>query len=326
LKRRELKTPLGIISSLEFSPDGQTLGMTFARPDAPVDAYALDIASGELTQWTYSEIGGLDPSKFVVPDRIRVKSFDGREVPAYYYRPKVASGKNPAAVLITIHGGPESQFQPYFSGALQFYVNELGIAVIAPNVRGSSGYGKTYLKLDNAEKREDSVKDIGALLDWVAEQPELDAQRVAVSGGSYGGYMTLASLVHYGDRLKAGIDVVGIANFITFLESTAAYRQDLRRVEYGDERDPAMRKKLVEISPLTRADEIQSALLVIHGKNDPRVPFGEAEQIADKVRANKRDVWTVYASNEGHGFSKKDNADYARAVQVLFLKEHLGRK
>jgi dipeptidyl aminopeptidase/acylaminoacyl peptidase len=135
--------------------------------------------------------------------------------------------------------------------------------------------------------------------------------------------MTLASLVHYGDRLKAGIDTVGIANFITFLESTAAYRQDLRRVEYGDERDAAMRKKLIEISPLTRADEIKSALLVIHGKNDPRVPFGEAEQIAEKVRSNQQPVWTVYASNEGHGFAKKDNADYARAVQVLFLNKHL---
>lgn len=323
LERKELKTPLGIVSGLSFSPDETQLGMTLARPDAPADVYSLAIEDGKLTRWTFSEIGGLDPSKFVVPQRIRVKSFDGLEVPAYYYRPQTASEKKPAAVLLTIHGGPESQFQPYFSGALQYFINELGIAVIAPNVRGSSGYGKTYLKLDNAEKREDSVKDIGALLDWIAQQPELDKDRVAVSGGSYGGYMTLASLVHYPDRLKAGIDTVGIANFITFLESTAAYRQDLRRVEYGDERNEAMRKKLIEISPLTRAGEIKAALLVIHGKNDPRVPFGEAQQIADKVHANGRPVWTVYANNEGHGFAKKDNADYARAVQVLFLKEHL---
>jgi dipeptidyl aminopeptidase/acylaminoacyl peptidase len=193
-------------------------------------------------------------------------------------------------------------------------------------VRGSSGYGKTYLKLDNAEKREDSVKDIGALLDWIAKQPELDASRVAVAGGSYGGYMTLASLTHYSDRIRAGIDVVGIANFVTFLESTAAYRQDLRRAEYGDERDPAMRKKLIEISPLTSADKIKSALLVIHGVNDPRVPFGEARQIAEKVRASGKPVWTVFAKNEGHGFAKKDNADYARAVQAMFLQEHLGIK
>lgn len=326
LERREIKLPLGIISSLAFSPDGQRLGFTFARPDAPVDAFSIAVASGELTQWTYSELGGLDPRGFVVPERIRFSSFDGREIPAYYYRPKSASKEQPAAVLIVIHGGPESQFQPYFSGALQFYVNELGLAVIAPNVRGSSGYGKTYLKLDNAERREDSVKDIGALLDWIAKQPELDSRRVAVSGGSYGGYMTLASLVHYGERLQAGIDNVGIANFITFLEQTAPYRQDLRRVEYGDERDPKMRKKLIEISPLTRAAEIKSALLVIHGKNDPRVPFGEAQQIADKVRAAGRPVWTVYAENEGHGFGKKDNADYARAVQVMFLSDFLKLK
>lgn len=326
LERREIKLPLGIVSSLAFNPAGTKLGITFARPDAPVDAFSIDVASGELTQWTFSELGGLDPRGFVVPERIRFRSFDDLEIPAYYYRPKTASKDNPAPVLIVIHGGPESQFQPFFSGALQFYVNELGLAVIAPNVRGSSGYGKTYLKLDNAEKREDSVKDIGALLDWIAKQPELDKSRVAVSGGSYGGYMTLASLVHYGDRLKAGIDNVGIANFITFLEQTAAYRQDLRRVEYGDERDPEMRKKLVEISPLTRAEEIKSALLVLHGKNDPRVPFGEAQQIAEKVRAAGRPVWTVYAENEGHGFGKKDNADYARAVQVMFLKEFLGAK
>jgi dipeptidyl aminopeptidase/acylaminoacyl peptidase len=326
LERREIKLPLGIISSLAFSPDGQRLGFTFARPDAPVDALSIAVAGGELTQWSYSELGGLDPRGFVVPERIRFSSFDGREIPAYYYRPKSASKEQPAAVLIVIHGGPESQFQPYFSGALQFYVNELGLAVIAPNVRGSSGYGKTYLKLDNAERREDSVKDIGALLDWIAKQPELDSRRVAVSGGSYGGYMTLASLVHYGERLQAGIDNVGIANFITFLEQTAPYRQDLRRVEYGDERDPKMRKKLIEISPLTRAAEIKSALLVIHGKNDPRVPFGEAQQIADKVRAAGRPVWTVYAENEGHGFGKKDNADYARAVQVMFLSDFLKLK
>lgn len=326
LQRREIKLPLGIISSLAFSPSGEELGITFARPDAPVDAFSIDVASGELTQWTFSELGGLDPRGFVVPERIRFRSFDGREIPAYYYRPQTANEEQPAAVLILIHGGPESQFQSYFSGALQFYVNELGLAVIAPNVRGSSGYGKTYLKLDNAEKREDSVKDIGALLDWIAKQPELDSNRVAVSGGSYGGYMTLASLVHYGDRLKAGIDNVGIANFITFLEQTAPYRQDLRRVEYGDERDPEMRKKLVEFSPLTRAEEIQSALLVIHGKNDPRVPFGEAQQIAEKVQAVGKPVWTVYAENEGHGFGKKDNADYARAVQVMFLSNFLELK
>jgi dipeptidyl aminopeptidase/acylaminoacyl peptidase len=192
LKRRAVALPAGIISGLEFSPDGKSLGMTLAASNAPAEAYSLDLASGQTTRWTFSEVGGLDPSKFVSPEQVRFKSFDGREVPAYYYRVKDASPARKAPVLINIHGGPESQFRPFFSGATQFYVHELGIAVIAPNVRGSSGYGKTYLKLDNAEKREDSVKDIGALLDWIAQQPELDASRVAVAGGSYGGYMTLA--------------------------------------------------------------------------------------------------------------------------------------
>lgn len=227
-------------------------------------------------------------------------------------------------VLISIHGGPEGQAQPYFGGTTQFYVNEMGIAVIFPNVRGSSGYGKTYLKLDNAELREDSVKDIGALLDWIATQEDLDSSRVAVTGGSYGGYMVLASLVHFGDRIKCGIDSVGIANFITFLEKTSPYRQDLRRAEYGDERDPKMRAIFERISPATSAEKIRSALLVVHGKNDPRVPFAEAQQIAEKVRAQKRPVWTVYAENEGHGFGKKENVDYLRAVEVMFLKQNFG--
>ncbi len=322
-QRRELQLPLGIVSSLEFSPDGRALGMTLSRPDAPSDAYSLRRSDGELTRWTVSEVGGLDPSRFVTPAQIQFPSFDVREIPAYYFRPRSATPDAPAAVLINIHGGPESQFRPYFSSLTQYYVNELGLAVIYPNVRGSSGYGKTYVQLDNAQKREDSVRDIGALLDWIDQQPELDASRIAVSGGSYGGYMVLSSLVHYGERIRAGINIVGIANFITFLENTAPYRQDLRRAEYGDERDPEMRAVFERINPTSNADRIRSALMVAHGINDPRVPFSEAKQIADKVRGNGRSVWTVYADNEGHGFAKKDNADYLQAVQVLFLQQHL---
>ena len=326
-RRRELKLPLGIISGIEFAPEGKRLGFTLARPDAPPDAYSLSLETDELIRWTFSEVGGLDPDSFVTPTRIQFKSFDGRMIPAYYFVPKVSHRRgNQAeklAVFISIHGGPESQYQPFFSPTIQFYVKELGIAVICPNVRGSSGYGKTYLKLDNAEKREDSVKDIGALLDWIARQPELDASRIAVAGGSYGGYMTLASLTHFGDRIKAGIDVVGIANFITFLERTAGYRVDLRRAEYGDERDPQMKAIFEKISPLNHAEKIRAALLVVHGRNDPRVPFFEAEQIAQKVRSSGRPVWTVFANNEGHGFSKRDNSDYQRAVEALFLQKYL---
>jgi dipeptidyl aminopeptidase/acylaminoacyl peptidase len=322
-KRRELNIPRGIISSLEFSPDGKQLGFTLARPDAPADAHSLDLAGGELTRWTYSEVGGLDPGSFISAVPIEAKSFDGRMIPAWYYRPRTATAEKPAPVLIQIHGGPEGQAQPYFNGTTQFLLNELGVAVLVPNVRGSSGYGKTYLKLDNAELREDSVKDIGAMLDWIAQQPELDAKRVAVSGGSYGGYMVLASLVMHGKRIKAGIDNVGICNFNTFLKNTAGYRVDLRRAEYGDERDETMRAIFERISPANHADKIVSALLVAHGKNDPRVPFSEAEQIAAKVRSHGRSVWTVFADNEGHGFAKKDNADYLRGVEAWFLKKSL---
>jgi dipeptidyl aminopeptidase/acylaminoacyl peptidase len=315
--------PPGVISGLEFSPDGNHLGFTLARYDAPADAYSVSLSDRKLTRWTYSEVGGLDPSTFVAPAPFSFTSFDGRKIPAYVFRPRDASREHPVPVLISIHGGPESQYRPYFSGFEQFFVNEPGLAVIAPNVRGSAGYGKTYLKLDNAEKREDSVRDIGGLLDWIATQPDLDAKRVAVMGGSYGGYMVLASLTHYSDRIRAGVDIVGVASFNTMLKTTSAYRRDLRRAEYGDERDPKMQAFFRRTDPLNNAGNIHSALLVAHGRNDPRVPFSEAEQIVARVRANGNTVWTVYANNEGHGFQKKANRDYLNDVIALFLKQNL---
>jgi dipeptidyl aminopeptidase/acylaminoacyl peptidase len=321
-KREHLQVPLGVISGLKFSPDGKRLGFTLARPDAPADAYSVAVADGKLTRWTYSEVGGLDAARFVTPERINFGSFDKRKIPAYYYRPRAPDGK-PVPVILYIHGGPESQYQPFFSGTIQFYVNELGCAVIAPNVRGSAGYGKTYLTLDNADRREDSVRDVGGLLDWIGTQPELDAKRVAVLGGSYGGYMVLASLTNFPERIKAGIDIVGIASFRTFLKNTSGYRQDLRRAEYGDERDPKMQEVFARIDPLNNADKIRAALLVVHGRNDPRVPFSEAVQIAARVRGSGRPVWTVYADNEGHGFARRENRDYLNAVMAMFLQEKL---
>jgi dipeptidyl aminopeptidase/acylaminoacyl peptidase len=322
-RRKRLEIPLGVVSGLEFSADGTRLGFTLARPDAPTDAYSIELASGKLTRWTYSEVGGLDPSTFVTPRRIEFASFDGRMIPAYWFQPPRASRERPAPVLIQIHGGPEGQYRPSFNGIEQFYLNDMGMAVIQPNVRGSAGYGKTYLKLDNGQLREDSVRDIGALLDWIARQPELDSSRVAVMGGSYGGYMVLAALTHYSDRLRAGVDIVGIASFKSFLKNTSPYRQDLRRVEYGNERDPAMQEFFDRIDPLNHAHKITASLLVAHGRNDPRVPFSEAEQIAQRVRAQGRKVWTVYADNEGHGFAKKPNRDYLQAAIAMFFKENL---
>jgi len=225
--------------------------------------------------------------------------------------------------VIYIHGGPESQYRPYFSSTFQYWINELGLAVIAPNVRGSAGYGKSYLKLDNGFNREQTVRDIGALLDWIATQPNLNSDRVAVYGGSYGGYMVLASMTNYNDRLRAGVEIVGISNFVTFLENTKEYRRNLRRAEYGDERDPAMRKYLNEISPSNNAQKIRKPVFVAQGLNDPRVPASESEQIVETIRSNDGTVWYMLATDEGHGFKKKSNRDFYRDVTIMFLEEFL---
>jgi dipeptidyl aminopeptidase/acylaminoacyl peptidase len=313
--------PKGVLGGLQFDPSGRRLGLAFNGATAPDDAWSVDVDSRKLTRWTYSEVGGLDASRFVEPELVEFPSFDGRKIPAWVYRPREAKG--PVPVIVNIHGGPEGQSQATFSSVAQYWANELGAAVVFPNVRGSSGYGKTYLRLDNAEKREDSVKDVGALLDWVAAQPGLDQGRVAVIGGSYGGYMSLASLVHYSDRLRCGVDVVGISHFVTFLEHTEGYRRDLRRVEYGDERDPAMRALLERISPLTNASRIKRPLFVVQGANDPRVPASEAEQIVRTVREGGGAVWYMLARDEGHGFAKKKNRDAYLSAVSLFFETHL---
>ncbi len=315
-----LKIPAGIVSGFRFSPDGQRLALTLTTGQSPSDIYVLDLSSQSLERWTESEVGGLPASEFVAPTLERFPTFDGRSLSAFLYTP---SDPDPAPVVVLIHGGPESQYRPYFSSTVQYLVRELGLAVVAPNVRGSDGYGKDFLKLDNGFRREDSVKDIGALLDWIESRPDLDSNRVAVYGGSYGGYMVLASLIHYSDRLRAGIDVVGISNFVTFLNNTKDYRRDLRRVEYGDERDPEMRAFLERISPTNQVDRIQVPLLVVQGQNDPRVPVTEAEQIVSAVRSQGQQAWYLLARDEGHGFRKKNNRKAYLETVALFLRVHL---
>jgi len=317
--------PTGLAGGLEFSPDGRRLAMTLNTAKTPSDAFVLELGEsplehGALARWTYSEVGGLDTSSFIEPELVRFDSFDGLSVPAWVYKPP---GKGPFPVVVSIHGGPEAQSRPGFSSTYQMWLQKLGVAIVVPNVRGSDGYGRTYVGLDNGFKREDSVKDIGALFEWIAAQPDLDAKRVAVFGGSYGGYMVLASAVHYGDRLKAAVDIVGISSFVTFLENTEDYRRDLRRVEYGDERDPAMRAHLEKISPLNNADRIAVPMLVVQGQNDPRVPVTEAEQIVRALRERGQPVWYMNALNEGHGYRKKENADVFQQAVVLFLRDHL---
>jgi dipeptidyl aminopeptidase/acylaminoacyl peptidase len=322
--------PTGLVGGLEFSPDGTKLGMRLNTSQTPSDSFVLTLGAGplefgELTRWTYSELGGLDTSVFVQPELISFPTFDSgsggpESIPAWIYKPE---GDGPHPVIVVIHGGPESQSRPAFSSTYQLWLQKLGAAVIRPNVRGSDGYGKHYMSLDNGFKREDSVRDIGALLDWIATQPDLDENRVAVFGGSYGGYMVLASAVHYSDRLKAAVDIVGISNFVTFLENTQDYRRDLRRAEYGDERVPAMREHLEAISPLNHVDKIKIPMLVVQGENDPRVPVTEAVQVVEALRAQGLPVWYMNALNEGHGYRKKENRDVYTQATMMFLREHL---
>ncbi|MEM7054936.1 MAG: alpha/beta fold hydrolase, partial [Pseudomonadota bacterium] len=318
--------PVGLAGGLEFSPDDQQLAMTINNATTPSDVFVMDWAGDKsLTRWTYSEVGGLNTVGFASPELIHYPTFDEvdgqpRKIPAFVYRPQ---GEGPFPVVVSIHGGPEGQSRPGFSSTFQLWVDRLGAAVVVPNVRGSSGYGKSFLKMDNGFLREDSVKDIGALLDWIAEQPDLDQDRVAVYGGSYGGYMVLASAVHYSDKLKAAVNIVGISNFVTFLENTQDYRRDLRRVEYGDERDPDMRAHLEAISPLNNVEKIDVPLFVVQGNNDPRVPVTEAEQIVAALREQGSPVWYMNALNEGHGFRKKENRDLFSEATILFLQTYL---
>ncbi len=326
--------PDGRIGRIAFDRQGKRLALSLESPQSPRDVFVIELARSAVVRYTQSEAGPVNPLEFAPAELVRYPTFDRergkyRQIPAFVYRPHeggAKGGAGPRPVLIDIHGGPEGQSVPSWSPFTQFLVREMGFVVIAPNVRGSSGYGKTFLNLDNGEDREDSVKDIGALLVWIGAQKDLDAKSVFVMGGSYGGYMSLASLVHFGDRLRGGIDVVGISNFVTFLESTSAYRRDLRRPEYGDERVPKMRAYLQRISPLTNSARIGKPLLVVQGLNDPRVPASESQQMVAKIRARGGEVWYLAAKDEGHGFRKKTNRDFYLKTVAAFLQKQLAAR
>ncbi len=328
--KSEMLPPLpdGRIGRIAFDRSGKRLALSLESPQSPRDVFVLEVERNAAVRYTKSEAGPIDPLQFAPAELIRYPTFDRadgghRQIPAFVYRPRTPG---PHPVLIDIHGGPEAQAVPVWSPFTQFLVREMGFVVITPNVRGSSGYGRTYLDLDNGEDREDAVKDIGALLVWIGAQRDLDAKKVFVSGGSYGGYMSLASMVNFSDRLRGGIDVVGISSFVTFLESTSAYRRNLRRPEYGDERLPKMRAYLQRISPLTNAARISKPLLVVQGLNDPRVPASESQQLVAKVRARGGEVWYLAAKDEGHGFRKKANRDFQQKAMVTFLEKQLAAK
>jgi dipeptidyl aminopeptidase/acylaminoacyl peptidase len=300
------------------------LAFSLNSPQSPGDVYSLDTKTGTTERWTVAgAAGGVQPETFVSPELVQIKSFDGLNISGWLYLPDPAKFPGKRPVLVNFHGGPAGQSTFRFMGRYNYFLNEMGVAVLLPNVRGSMGYGKTFVDLDNGFKRKDSVKDGGAFLNWVATHPRLDAKRIVVSGGSYGGYMSLATAADYSPLIRGAIDVVGISNFVTFLNNTESYRRDLRRVEYGDERDPAMRAFQEKIAPLNNASSITVPLFVVQGKNDPRVPFTEAQQIVSAVRKNGVPVWYLLADNEGHGFRRKANADFEFYSTVRFLEKTL---
>jgi dipeptidyl aminopeptidase/acylaminoacyl peptidase len=316
------KLPVGVTRGIEWRNNSRELAVSLSTAGQPYDTYSIDVATGKIERWTYSEIGGLNPAGFSQAQLIHWKSWDDRSISAFLYKPAAKfTGKHP--VIIDIHGGPEGQLRPDFLGRDNYFLNELGIVMIYPNVRGSTGYGKTFQKLDNGLLREGSYKDISTLLDWIKTQPELDADKVMITGGSYGGFMTLAVATTYNDRICCSVDIVGPSNLVTFLEHTSGYRRDLRRVEYGDERDPKTRDFLERIAPANNAKNITKPLFVIAGQNDPRVPASESAQMVQVVRRNGTPVWWLLGKDEGHGFAKKKNRDYQFYATVMFVKEYL---
>ena len=313
--------PVGIIGGLIWHRNNRDLGFSMTTARDAGDCFSLDVNTGKLERWTNSETA-VNTSGLHDAELVRWKTFDGRTISGFLYRPPVKfQGKRP--VLIEIHGGPEGQSRPGFLWSDNYLLNELGIAILFPNVRGSTGYGKAFTKLDNGFLREGSYKDINALFDWIATQPDLDAGRVAVTGGSYGGHMTLAVSTFYSDRICCSIDIVGPSNLVTFLENTESYRRDLRRVEYGDEREPKMREFLEKIAPMNNVERIRKPMMVVAGKNDPRVPVSESNQIVAALKKQNTPVWYVMAKDEGHGFQKKPNLDFEFYATVEFLQKYL---
>jgi dipeptidyl aminopeptidase/acylaminoacyl peptidase len=323
LKEQSLpKLAVGLIGGVDWHANGQEIAFSYQTSQGPTDVYTIDVKKQKIERWTISETGGINVSGLPAPKLIEWKSFDGLKITGFMYEPPAKfAGKRP--VVIEIHGGPEAQSQPGFMGRYNYLLNELGITLIFPNIRGSTGFGKTFMKLDNGFKREDSYKDINALFDWIAAQPGLDAGRIMVMGGSYGGHMSLAISTYYSDRIRCAMSYVGISNLVTFLENTSGYRRDLRRVEYGDERDEAMRAFMLKIAPTNNADKIKKPLYIVQGANDPRVPVSEAVQMVETLKKIKTPVWYLCAKDEGHGFAKKKNNDYYFATLVMFMKEHL---
>ncbi|MBI1757443.1 MAG: S9 family peptidase [Fimbriimonas ginsengisoli] len=313
--------PATTLTGLTWNNNDRDLGFTLDSAKAN-DAFSYDVTAKKLTQWTFSESGGLNPQDFQSPRLIRWKSFDGKEISGWLTVPP-AKFSGPRPVWIEIHGGPESESRPFYLGRYNYFIDELGMAILWPNVRGSTGFGKSFVKLDNGILRGDSYKDIGSLLDWIKTQPNLDSDKIFVSGASYGGHMTYVASYLYADRIALSMPIVGITNLVTFLENTSGYRRDLRRVEYGDERDPTIRAYLESIAPINHSTEISKPIFIVAGQNDPRVPITEASRFKDKIKSTNPNTWYLVAKDEGHGFQKKSNWDFQMYATVLFLQKFL---
>jgi dipeptidyl aminopeptidase/acylaminoacyl peptidase len=315
--------PPGVIQGVLFHNNSEDVGFSLTSAKSPLDAYSLQIKSGKIDRWTTSETGGLNPAKFRDPQLVSWKSFDGRTITGFLYTPDPQRFPGKRPIMVNIHGGPEGQSRPFYMARNNYILNELGVAIVFPNVRGSMGYGKEYTKLDNGFHRDDTYKDISALLDWIGTQPGLDASRIMVIGGSYGGHMTWATAAYDNDKIRCAMPIVGMSNLVTFLEHTEAYRRDLRRVEYGDERDPAMRAYLEKIAPMNHLDSMHKPIFAVVGKNDPRVPWSESRQILDKLNAQGTPTWFMMANDEGHGYAKKKNQDLLFDAEVMFIRKYL---
>lgn len=315
--------PNGVASGLDMAPWG-AIGLTLSSARVPADAYSVDPSSLAVTRWTMSETGGLDPARNAEPELIEVTSFDGEKMSGFLYRPDPAKFPGKRPLLMWIHGGPESQDRPAFRGRYNYLINELGIAMFYPNVRGSSGYGKRFIDLDNGPfLRENSVKDIGAFLARLKADPGIDGSKIAETGRSYGGYMCYATAIMFPADFRSANCVVPISDFVTFLNNTQSYRRDLRRAEYGDERDPKQLEQFKKIAPMRRITEIKIPLYVVAGENDPRVPPSEARQVYAALNGKGAPVWLSIAQNEGHQWGKKENVDYQFWTDLLFWQETL---
>ncbi|MFB3814818.1 MAG: prolyl oligopeptidase family serine peptidase [Terriglobales bacterium] len=330
LKIRDLKSgkvtelkkalPPGIVSSVSFNGDGSRIAFAFTSATKPSDVWTLDVKKLQPRQVTESSLAGIPAGSFAAPREVSYKSFDGTVIPAFLYLPKNADKTAKLPAIVSVHGGPEGQERVGFNPVYQYLLNR-GYAILAPNIRGSSGFGKTYIHMDDYKKRFDAIKDVALATDYLKSTGLIDGKKIAVSGGSYGGYMTLAQLTMHPDLWAAGVDIVGIANWATFFKNTGAWRRAHRASEYGDpDKDPEF---MASISPINYVDKIKAPLFVVAGANDPRVPKDEADQIVEKVKAKGVPVEYIAFPDEGHGMAKRANRIKAYTAIADFLDRHV---